>query len=259
MTPGAEAGYLFRMPITAQQSSPQFRIKGRSFMAFVLAPKSPLPEWLAALDGHISRSPRFFQGRAVVLDCAALTPGEPGWATLIADLQARDIRLVDVDGHAGGLPGADVFRHAFVGGRAVPLAAVPNQEVPPEQPPEPQPPPAPPPETSMIVREPVRSGQSIMFPEGDVTIVGSVASGAEVVAGGSIHVYGTLRGRAIAGAVGNARAGIFCRKLEAELISIDGFYLVADAMQPELRGRAVHARLDGDFDRHDSARLTRLT
>jgi septum site-determining protein MinC len=231
------------MPITVEKTSPQFRIKGRSFMAFVLAPESPLPEWLAALDGHVSRAPRFFQGRAVVLDCAALTPGEPGWATLMADLQARDIRVVDVGGHAETLPGAEKFHAPFVGGRAVPVAATLPEQNEPQEPPAP---PAPPPETSMIVREPVRSGQSIMFPEGDVTIVGSVASGAEVVAGGSIHVYGALRGRAIAGAVGNARAGIFCRKLEAELISIDGFYLVADAMQPGLRGRAVHARLDGD-------------
>ncbi len=76
-----------------------------------------------------------------------------------------------------------------------------------------------------------------------MTIVGSVASGAEVFAGGSIHVYGTLRGRAQAGAMGNGRAGIFCRRLEAELVSIDGFYVVAEQIEPSLRGRPAQIRL----------------
>jgi septum site-determining protein MinC len=99
---------------------------------------------------------------------------------------------------------------------------------------------------SIVVTEPVRSGQSLFFPEGDVTIVGSVASGAEVVAGGSIHVYGTLRGRALAGTMGNAQARIFCRKLEAELIAIDGFYKTAEDMEPNLRGQAVQIWLEGE-------------
>jgi septum site-determining protein MinC len=91
----------------------------------------------------------------------------------------------------------------------------------------------------------MRSGQYIEHLDGDVIVVGSVASGAEIVAGGSIHVYGRLRGRAIAGA-GYPRARIFCRKLEAELLSIDGLYLTADDMEASLRGRSVQVRLDGD-------------
>ena len=69
---------------------------------------------------------------------------------------------------------------------------------------------------------------------GDITIIGSVGSGAEVIAAGSIHVYGTLRGRAFAGIEGEAHARIFCRKLEAELIAIDGFYVVADEISRDL-------------------------
>jgi septum site-determining protein MinC len=92
----------------------------------------------------------------------------------------------------------------------------------------------------------VRSGQSVVFPKGDVTVIGSVASGAEVLAGGSVHIYGTLRGRAIAGAVGRSNARIFCRRFEAELVSIDGFYKTADQMDPALRGRAVEVGLVGD-------------
>jgi septum site-determining protein MinC len=99
---------------------------------------------------------------------------------------------------------------------------------------------------SLLIDAPVRSGQSIMFLEGDVTIVGSVASGAEVIAGGSIHIYGTLRGRAIAGATGTADARIFCHKLEAELVAIDGVYQVADNMEAGVRGRPVQARLEND-------------
>ncbi|HHZ09588.1 MAG TPA: septum site-determining protein MinC, partial [Rhizobiales bacterium] len=98
---------------------------------------------------------------------------------------------------------------------------------------------------SLVITAPVRSGQSIFFPEGDVTVVGSVASGAEVVAGGSIHVYGALRGRALAGTMGNAAARIFCRRLEAELIAVDGFYKTAEDLDPALRGKAVQAWLDG--------------
>jgi septum site-determining protein MinC len=99
---------------------------------------------------------------------------------------------------------------------------------------------------SLLVDEPVRSGQSVIFPEGDVTVVGSVASGAEVIAGGSIHIYGTLRGRAIAGSNGNADARIFCGKLEAELVAIDGLYRMAEDMGSEFRGRAVQTWLEGD-------------
>jgi septum site-determining protein MinC len=99
---------------------------------------------------------------------------------------------------------------------------------------------------SLVVNEPVRSGQSIIFPEGDVTIVGSVASGAEVIAGGSIHIYGALRGRAMAGSIGNSASRIFCRKLEAELVAIDGIYKMIEDMSPALLGQPVQLWLDGD-------------
>jgi septum site-determining protein MinC len=98
---------------------------------------------------------------------------------------------------------------------------------------------------SLLLDKSIRSGQSIVHPEGDVIVVGSVSSGAEIIAGGSIHIYGPLRGRAIAGSR-DARARIFCRKLEAELLSIDGLYMVADDMPAHLRGKQVQIWLDGD-------------
>ena len=94
--------------------------------------------------------------------------------------------------------------------------------------------------------EPIRSGQSLFFPDGDVTIIGSVASGAEIIAGGSIHVYGTLRGRAMAGTMANSTARIFCRKLEAELVAIDGYYTTAEDLDPALRGKAVQFWLEDE-------------
>ncbi len=90
----------------------------------------------------------------------------------------------------------------------------------------------------------MRSGQSVVFAEGDVTIVGSVSSGAEVLAGGSIHVYGALRGRAIAGLRAGAGARIFCRKLEAELVGVDQLYRTAEHWGPALHGRSVQVMCD---------------
>jgi septum site-determining protein MinC len=111
-----------------------------------------------------------------------------------------------------------------------------------------EPPPAPAPKqpASLLIDRPVRSGQSIVHPEGDVSVLGSVASGAEVVAGGSIHIYGTLRGRAMAGHMGNPRARIFCHKIEAELIAIDGYYRTAEEIDASLRNRPMQAWLDGE-------------
>jgi septum site-determining protein MinC len=79
-----------------------------------------------------------------------------------------------------------------------------------------------------------------------VTVLGSVASGAELVAGGSIHVYGTLRGRAMAGSGGNSRARIFCSKIEAELLAIDGYYLTAESIDQTFPKGPAQAWLDGD-------------
>jgi len=89
----------------------------------------------------------------------------------------------------------------------------------------------------LFVDQPVRSGQIIEFPAGDVTVIGSVGSGAEINAGGSIHVDGALRGRALAGTAGDCAARIFCRSFYAELMAINGHYRVADNFDPTLRGR----------------------
>lgn len=201
-------------------------------MAFVIAPEPPLEQWLFELEAQMHRSPGFFEARPIVVDLAALTGGEAGIDTLIEELERRGISIIDVE-NAGTLPGADPWRRRLVGGRDtgdVEVVATETQTAVVE-------------ENSLLVGEPVRSGQSVLFLKGDVTVVGPVSSGAEVLAGGSIHIYGALRGRAIAGALGASKSRIFCQKFEAELVSIDGFYQTADTMDPTLRGRAVEIQL----------------
>jgi septum site-determining protein MinC len=97
---------------------------------------------------------------------------------------------------------------------------------------------------SMLITEPVRSGTQIYAPGGDVIVVRSVSAGAEIIADGHIHVYGTLRGRAIAGAAGDASARIFVGRLEAELLSIAGRYLVREDIAPEHLGQRVQIVLE---------------
>lgn len=87
--------------------------------------------------------------------------------------------------------------------------------------------------TPKLIRSPVRSGQQVVNPHGDLIIMGNVGQGAEVLAAGSIHIHGTLYGRALAGIEGNRQASISCQKLEAELFSIAGEYQVSDDMDPQ--------------------------
>lgn len=97
-----------------------------------------------------------------------------------------------------------------------------------------------------VVTRPVRSGQQIYARDGDLVVTSSVSQGAEVLADGHIHIYGALRGRALAGASGDTRGRIFCRRFEPDLIAIAGCYKVADAINEELRGACVQVRLDND-------------
>lgn len=236
--------------MTAVLTQPRpIRLKGRSFLALALTPELPFEDWLARLDDLAARSAGFFLRRPVVLDVDGLDIDRTELRELVGQLGARNVRIMGIEGARPSLLGADM-PPAMADGRpasdfeaptaedagetdAAPAvlaaAPLPVRSIP-----------------SMVVTEPVRSGQSLVFPEGDVTVIGSVASGAEVVAGGSIHIYGTLRGRAMAGTMGNATARIFCGRLEAELIAIDGFYNTAEDMDPHLRGRAVQIWLEGN-------------
>lgn len=234
------------------------RLRGRSFLALVLSPELPFGDWLHQLDDLARRSTGFFLGRPIVLDVAGLPITREQLADLLAELGKRNVRVMGIE---GALPSilAPGMPPEMKGGRNAadievpdaPAGAAPAREgqdvkATAESPKVPDAVRATHVATtpSLLIEEPVRSGQSIIFPEGDVTVLGSVSSGAEVIAGGSIHVYGALRGRALAGSAGNANARIFCRKLEAELIAIDGLYKTAEDIDPKMRGQAVHVWLD---------------
>jgi len=96
-----------------------------------------------------------------------------------------------------------------------------------------------------IVQHPVRSGQQIVA-EGDLIILSMVSPGAEILAGGNIHVYGALRGRALAGINGDEQARIFCLKLEAELLSISGQYQIQDELDETWLKKSTQIYLDQD-------------
>jgi septum site-determining protein MinC len=99
---------------------------------------------------------------------------------------------------------------------------------------------------SLVRAEPVRSGQQIYAAGGDLVVLASVGAGAEVLADGHIHVYGPLRGRAIAGAAGDTSARIFCASLDAELVSIAGFYCVNESIDPVFCKQRVQISLAGE-------------
>ena len=214
-------------------------------MALVLAPEVPLRDWLEDLDAVSERSPGFFTGRPIIADVSSLKPSKSELKFLLAAFKMRNIRIIGLEGAAPENVDADMPPQ-ITGGKptgeidipdeasaAVAAAGSPFGD-------------APVPEKSLLIEGSVRSGQSILHPEGDVTVLGSVASGSEIVAGGSIHVYGSLRGRAIAGCTGNGKARIFCRKFEAELIAIDGLYKTADDLGGKFLGQPVQVNLDGD-------------
>lgn len=210
------------------------RMRGRSYVAFVFSPVVPIVGWLEEIDATLARSPGFFVGKPVVLDLSAVDLSQSAIAHLVASLEQRNIRVL-------GIEGIDAARLTtsmpplLTGGR--PCVLVQNGPKKPEAKPKP---------TSLLLESPVRSGQSIVFAEGDVTVLGSVGSGAEIVAGGSIHIYGTLRGRAMAGVNGNSAARIYCQKIEAELLAIDGYYQTAEEIDATLRNRPAQAWLEGD-------------
>lgn len=246
--------------------SPQpFRFLGRSFLALVFSPEPPVPDWLEELDRWLRRSTGFFAEKPVVLDLSRLTLSRVEFDALMADLRTRQIRVISVEGVDPAWRGPELGPLGN-GGRSTAMVEVPLAE------------PAPVPETaadaaacpvsggdhraddcaeegedeepaepaSLLIDVPVRSGQTVFYPDGDVTVIGSVASGAEIIAGGSIHIYGTLRGRAIAGSTGDPHARIFCNRMEAELLAIDGLYKTADDIPQDLVGRMIQARLDRD-------------
>jgi len=213
------------------------RLRGRSYLAFVFCPVVPIIDWLKEIDATLARSPGFFVGKPVVLDLSTLDLSGSAISHLVVSLERKSIRVLGIEGCEAARLNSSL-PPLLSGGRNCMVAQV-----------EPEKPEVKPPPSSLLLDSPVRSGQSVVFPDGDVTVLGSVGSGAEIVAGGSIHVYGTLRGRAMAGVNGNPAARIYCQRIEAELLAIDGFYQTAEEIDPALRNRPAQAWLDGNVMR----------
>lgn len=225
----------------ATEVSNSMRFCIRSYIAFVVAPTASINEWLAELDHWTRNSPGFFVGRPVVLDLSTVKLGQAGIRHLLHQLAERGIHIIGLEGAdtsqldpslppllTGGRPAEKhgTADNAFPANK--PIAASSTQDEP----------------TSLLIETRIRSGQTVVFPSGDVTVLGSVASGSEIVAGGSIHVCGTLRGRALAGSKGNGRARIFCRKNEAELLAINGYYRTAEEWGADVRSQPVQSWLE---------------
>lgn len=190
--------------------------------------------------GGLSRCPEADQARAVVqaLQGAGVIPVALAYGTSAIEALAVEIGLpllakfrasYERDGDAEPAPPARKATAEPAVAAAAPAAA-----------------PAPRGEPGLVHLHPVRSGQQVYAQERDLTVCATVGAGAEVIADGSIHVYGALRGRALAGAGGLASARIFCREFHAELVAVAGHYKVLEEIPKELLGKAVQIWLEND-------------
>jgi septum site-determining protein MinC len=203
------------------------------------------PGFAAELAQQVQRSPRFFLNAPVVLDLRGTEDFTRKEEFVEARQLLRDHTLALI-GIQNANPGQlDAAQAAGLASFA-PNSTQPSRPRPAAAAPAPQPAIAPAPAKSLLVTQPVRSGTQVYARGGDLVVTAPVSPGAEIMADGNIHVYAALRGRALAGANGDAEARIFCSRLEAELISIAGHYLVSDQLPPEQRGAAVQIALVDD-------------
>jgi septum site-determining protein MinC len=228
-----------------------FQLRGSSFTMMVLKLHDPAdPNFLPQLAGKVRQAPNFFRNAPVVLDVDDMAADiDLDFGALVAALRSEGLVPVGLQGGAADhqvaavraglalLPAGRTPRQEPARAGAAPPAAAPageRAELPFQR-------------TTLTITEPVRSGRQIYAQNGDLVVTASVSPGAELVADGSIHVYGALRGRAIAGISGNRDARIFCQSLEAELVSIAGLYRVSEDIDKSLRRKQVHIHLDKDF------------
>jgi len=228
------------------QTKNSFRFQGRSFLAFVICPTAPIEHWLADLDDWVAKTPDFFASKPLIVDFSQVSIKRDEFSSLLARFQSGRFRLISIEGidpswlpsDLAPLPGGrhrQEIEHEIKAAKsrsATNISKSPSDESE---------------VNSLMLTSPVRSGQAIFFPEGDVSVTGSVASGAEIIAGGSIHIYGALRGRAIAGSTGSLDARIFCAKFEAELVVIGGFYKSAQDIDPQMFGKSVQIWLQDNL------------
>jgi septum site-determining protein MinC len=218
----------------------------------------------AEMRDRVARAPRLFERAAVIVDFGGLaaTPDAGTARALLDALKAAGVLPVALAygssaneklAVALGLPLLSKFRAQYEStdvappAEAAPAATGTNPAVAAGAAPAKGTPVAaakPSGEPGLMQATPVRSGQQVYAENRDLTVLTSVGAGAEVIADGSIHIYGPLRGRALAGAQGNEKARIFCREFHAELVAVAGHYKVLEDIPKELRGRPVQVWLE---------------
>ena len=222
-----------------------FQLRGSSFTMMVLKVTDPNdPGFFSALQGKVAQAPNFFRNAPVVLDLDELPPGSAFDFRAFAELLARvGLVLVGLQGGTRELQDAVLA----AGYAVVPPARAAKPEAPrvvEASAPAAEAPELPYQKSTMIVAETIRSGRQIYAQGGDLVVIGSVSPGAELLADGSIHVYGALRGRALAGIAGDRGARIFCQSLEAEMVSISGLYRVSEDLDKAVLRKQTQVFLD---------------
>jgi septum site-determining protein MinC len=211
------------------------------------------------MRARVERAPKLFGRAAVIVDFGGLArmPDPATAQSLIDGLRGAGVipvalaygsRETEVLAEQLGLPLLAKFRAQYEAATAAPApAAAPRPAA--AEPAAAKPAPAvkaAETKPGLVQKTPVRSGQQLYAENRDLTVLSTVGAGAEVISDGSIHIYGALRGRALAGARGNADARIFCREFHAELVAVAGHYKVMEEVPKELRGKAVQIWLDQD-------------
>jgi septum site-determining protein MinC len=224
-----------------------YRIRGRFLTAIALRLEGPADRaMLAELDAQLRQTPQFFADAPLVIDLehAGGQVSPEDLQNLVEHLRFRKVSVFALQAGSREQKSAAAALGLIAippGGDAPPKGTGREEAPAPAASPEPARQPA-----SRLVTAPVRSGQTIVAEKGDLTVVGPVGSGAELIAAGSIHVYGPLRGRASAGVFGDESARIFCQDLDAELLSVAGLYRTSESLGPEVRRRSVQVFLEGD-------------
>lgn len=211
-------------------SKPSLELKGASFTLSVLHINSnDLNTVMTELDRKLAQAPQFFLGAPLVVNLSAIQDNEFNLCALKDLLISRELVIVGITGATTVLS-----KQAKDLGLAIVKAGKQSST----------PPPAP--RQTKIIKQNIRSGQQVYAKNGDLIIFGAVGNGAEVIADGSIHIYGTLRGKAMAGAAGDPTAVIIAHSLEAELVSIAGQYWLAENLQQHNQNKSGCIRLDGE-------------
>lgn len=209
-------------------SEQEIEFKGTNFtLSVVHLENNDLAQLNSKLMKKVEQAPQFFNCAPIVIDVSELTESFD-FANLKKIVEAHRFVLVGISGCTSAEQKAEV---QAAGLAVVKKGAAQQKVVKAEPSPAPQ---APQPQVvsqpSKVVRGQIRSGQQIYAKDTDLIVIGSVGNGAEVIADGNIHVYGTIRGRAIAGAAGRSDSRIFCQNLQAELISIAGVYMLHEQL-----------------------------